>query len=175
MTSTPDAQPNYFIQIIFPFITLLLGYFGSLFTEWRRDKRLEEREKKTREALREQVIEDRRSSFQRETLLELSDILYDLGSKVSEINDYYKKNGAGKLSIESFISEEFSRIQIKISRLRVRILDENLRKLVHDTQGNSFKVIFAKNEVELKKEYNNCMDNRNNANELLGKLLRELY
>jgi hypothetical protein len=175
MAATLETQPNYYITVGLPIFTLILGYCGSLFTEWKRDKRFEARERKTRRELRNQVIDDRRAAFQRETLLALSDILFELGEKVGQIVEYYRNNGVGALAINSTLSEEYMSIQRKVSKYRVRILDNDLRSLVDKTQRHASKLTFTKNKDEMDKEYNNCMDNRNNANEQLGKLLRELY
>jgi len=174
MAAVPSTQPNYYLTVGLPIFTLLLGYCGSLFTEWRRDKRLEARERKAREELRQQAIEDRRASFQRETLLMLSELLFDIINIGSKIAQVYKTTNAG-ITIDSELGNEFENTVAKISRYRVRVLDDELRALINKLQKHVFAQIFSKTANSEKDEYNNSLETFNKANERLGVLLRELY
>lgn len=101
-------------QIWLPIVTLALGYVFSLVTEAFRDRRQSRRERDARAAEREdarasleQERADRRNQFQRETLLELQEVLHDLGRAFGREyhQDAMTAKAAGKWDPAPFLGE----------------------------------------------------------------------
>jgi hypothetical protein len=119
------------------------GYLLSGRNERKRDERAAGRE---REALREKQAEEART-FQRDTLLELHDLLYKInrttGRSIAADSQRHSETGRyGRDSLPDDLSGQFSELIAGINRLRVRIFDAELRDL---TQRYTATLITALN------------------------------
>jgi hypothetical protein len=65
---TPIASASWF-----PVLTLLLGFVTASISDWLRDRRAGLREREARETGRREQLFQRRTTFQRQTLLELQE------------------------------------------------------------------------------------------------------
>src|SRR5687768_4612193 len=77
-----DMSPNEW----FPVFTLLLGYGTKAFSDWFQHRRAREREREARDAARRDQLFERRTSFQRQTLLDLQEAIMRLTRTTAEAN-----------------------------------------------------------------------------------------
>jgi hypothetical protein len=70
----------------FPVLTLLLGYATKSLTDWLEHRRNTRREREAREAVRRDQRFERRTSFQRQTLLDLQEASMQLARSVGAIH-----------------------------------------------------------------------------------------
>ena len=162
-----------------PLATLVLGYVGSLITESRRDIRAARREREVREQDRAQAISDRRSTFQRQTLLGLQQALYDLigiaSESYSDDYDAFQKTGNWVGTHHDETLRKAFKMQARIITLQVRADDEQLRKLVEEYREAVSDVIDANSEKEAEVKRTVSTDKLRAANDRLGELLRAIY
>ncbi len=109
----------------------LAGYLLAGRNERKRDDRAAEREK---EALQEKQADEGRI-FQRDTLLELHDLLYKLNRVTgrSQFLDETRYRETGRYArdlLPEELSDRFTELITSINRVRVRIFDRELRDLV---------------------------------------------
>ena len=168
-----------------PLATLVGGYLFSLLTEAFRDKRQRDREERqredereVREAERRQEAEDRRREFQRNTLLELQEVLHDLG-RVQGHENYldvmnFRKTGSWKP--RPLLGEEMNNKALEAARrsniLLARVDDDTLRDLVRAMKDAGSKITFAESEEESNSAIRRSMEEFQKANERIGELLR---
>jgi hypothetical protein len=132
--------------------------------------------KKHREEERQLIIEDRRTAFQRETLLSLQEELFKLTDII--LQAYQENNEMGwyeKLHIQQDTFQKFTHISGEMAKLRARVFDKQLILLVHNYGKESFNVLFAKT-----KESNDTASSKSSklyaeANGRIGELLKEVY
>ena len=164
---------------ILPIITLaigsLLGSAQSFISDLFRDKRQDKREEKAHALEKESKIEERRSTLQRETLLNLQEKLFNLIKVTDLVYQEYDKSGWGNHVLNQATSDKFKNLQSEISILRVRILDNSLRSSVNKQQSIAFNLLFVKTQAIAKKLKKELAEIFVTTNEKLGKLLRELY
>lgn len=118
--------------------------------------------------------------FQRETLLNLQDTLYEtmrlIGQIQLEDTINYKKSGIwGKSQFSADINERFMLSMRKISILKERISNNQLRLNLDDLHENLNKPLFAKSEKESYILFKNIFDNFESFMKELGVVLRENY
>ena len=122
-------------------ISGLGGYLLAGRNERKRDDRADTR---SRADLQEQQAAEGRT-FQRDTLLELHDLLYKINrvsGRTTHLDEmHYRKTGKyGREPIPEELSVEFSELIGGIHRLRVRIFDSDLREMVGRYAGTLVRV-----------------------------------
>lgn len=167
-------------EIWIPIATLILGYVGSLVTESFRDKRLATRERLASEAEREEFRTRRRDDFQRETLIELQDALLEVARQAGDLYHWdlkqHRETGQwGRNPSPSDMDEIARRAHAKASALRVRVLDDELRKLVDEMTRTAVMIALAKSPIDAGGLLHEMSDKLVEVNERLGALLRNLY
>lgn|ERR1700735_2607249 len=70
----------------FPVVTLIGGYLLKVFSDFLQHRRTLEREREAREALRRNQLEERRTTFQRQNLLDLQEAVSDLARATGQAN-----------------------------------------------------------------------------------------
>jgi hypothetical protein len=108
-----------------------VGYMLAGRNERKRDERMAERE---RDALRDKQADEART-FQRDTLLELHDLLYKMnrnaGKSIFADTMRHRETGRyGRDRLPDDLSEQFTELIAATNRLRVRVFDPELRDLV---------------------------------------------
>ena|ERR1700730_2414078 len=78
-------MPDITTSIWFPVLTLLLGYATKSLSEWLEYRRTTRREREAREAVRRDQLFERRTTFQRQTLLDLQETSVQLLRSVVRI------------------------------------------------------------------------------------------
>ncbi len=113
-------------------VSALLGYILGGRNELKRDERAASRELT---ALRERQGDDART-FQRDTLLEIHDLLYKINRMTGRMRSqdsqvFAKTRRYGRDPMPGGWSDEHSELVTAINRLRVRIFDPELRDLIY--------------------------------------------
>lgn len=174
MTIQNDQQ-NYFLTVIFPTVTLALGFFGNYLIEGAREKHKTKREQEARQI----TIQDRKTNFQRETLLGLQETMKSITqltfSEYLRIKKMYQKDKIWNNEIETSVKEEYNKLMFSFVVLKARIFDDKFR-----TSLNAFHS--ATTEMINAKTYKDALTARTKAGRLFesqmnysGELLRKEY
>jgi hypothetical protein len=173
-------------EVWVPLAAVVVGYAGSLLTESFRDRHQSAREREARaaeradvRALREQEIQDRRDQFQRETLLELQEILHHLGRTYGQehFQDAKTAKAAGKwdprqlaagISDKNFAAEQRSNILV------ARVGDDLVRDAVREMRDVGSGLTFARSQAESDDCLTRSLEAFKQANDRIGVLLREV-
>jgi len=128
----------------FPVFTLLLGYAVKAAADWLQHRRTSEREREARNAAREDHLFERRTAFQRQTLLDLQDAMMDLVRTTGEMHHHdvvsFRQTGKWQKQLFSEDLAEANRLaNARTSMLAVRVRDETVRNLVTEVKNHSTK------------------------------------
>jgi hypothetical protein len=180
--SDTTSIPNW---LAVPALTGLVGYFLAGRNDEARDERASERERVAREVIRDERHEDERHYFQRDTLLELQDVLQRevrAAARVIQHDQTTLKSQRSFAPIPAELNDESYDIGVAVNRLRVRLLSDELRAAVSDFHGFVASVgtaavllrTVAPDEVSTRLEaYMDELSDRYTAlNDLLGANLR---
>lgn len=167
----------------FPVVTLVLGAAGGYLADALRDSRA---------AAREAVAIDRarqreRDAFQRETLIELQDWLAKLGRATGAIHHHDQmEHHRTQMWARTPVGEEWNlgyrEAQVNVNRLRVRVLDDDVRRVVREFSSASVDLILRKvaglTNDEARTRATHAFDRATSLNEpmqeLIGDRLSEL-
>jgi hypothetical protein len=128
MTSVPDWLAV--VGILVPAVAGLGGYYLAGRNEEERDLRTAEREETSRRRAFVERLEERRRGFQLDLLLELQDVLQKEVRATSKnlMHDLRTLRNSGTLTqLGLELSDESYEIGVAMNRLRVRVLDDDLR------------------------------------------------
>ncbi len=158
-----------------------LGYVASAVQQWLSDDRLERREMRTRRALRDEERQDRRETFQRETLLALQDATRRVARATGAIHHLDVVHH--RTSEEPFArqqtgdewNQKHNEAMSDLQMLKVRVMDENLRHLIDDLVNSISGVLFAPSENEASAALQEGIAISTAVHERIGQLLREVY
>jgi hypothetical protein len=130
-------------EAIFGFLGVIVGAVVSLLGEQFTSRR----EREARQVLREQDRKDRRDAFQRETILALQDALDDLGRAVAQERGKrlaeQATTGRWPVKLVSQAAPEYHEARWKVSTLRARIFDPELRRLAGRAHAASDQILLA--------------------------------
>jgi predicted NodU family carbamoyl transferase len=151
-----------------PFATFVAGAAFTLVGDWARSFRETKKEQRARHA-----------SFQRETLLELQEVLSDLlrSSGQAEHADEmaYRQAGAwGRNQIPEEVSDQLNVRQRRVRVLAERVDDEDARRLATDVVDRSLDREQAKSQASSQQATIATITVFKQANERLGHLARQL-
>jgi hypothetical protein len=123
------------LTMLLPVLTLLLGYGMKYLEDWVQHNRTLERERETRRALRQDVIAERRTQFQRQTLLDLQPALLDLARQAGQMHfhDLRDYRATGVFHSQAYpddVNEGLRAATALTSMLAVRVNDEIVRVLI---------------------------------------------
>jgi hypothetical protein len=171
-----------------PLVALVLGYLFSLLTEAFRDRRQTVRERRAREderaavkAAQDEAEERRRRDFQRETLLELQEVLHDLARAYGAEHhmDLMHFRTTGSWTPRPMPSEELNERSFEAHRrcfiLVARIDDDLLRGFVREMKDGGYGVLSATSEEQSREALARSSDAFELANQRIGDLLRLVY
>ncbi|MHB8290407.1 MAG: hypothetical protein ACYDEY_14485 [Acidimicrobiales bacterium] len=133
MTNIPDWLAA--LGLIVPALTGLVGYGLAGRNEEARDMRAAERETIARRSALGERLEEQQHAFQRETLLELQDVLQSQMRCAAKgiLHDQRTLRSQGTLTLLGpELDEESYNTGVAIRRLRVRVLDSNLRDEIEE-------------------------------------------
>jgi hypothetical protein len=120
---------------LLPVSYVLLGYGIKYLDGWLQHDRTLKRERETRRALRQDVIAERRTQFQRQTLLDLQPALLDLARQAGKmhLHDFRDYRTTGVFHSQAYpddVNEGFRAATALTSMLAVRVNDDNVRVLI---------------------------------------------
>ena len=181
---------NECINQRFPLLTALLGYLTSAFTEYFRDRRARERdrsaaaamgvrEREARQAARRMQLFERRSNFQRETLLNLQDAVTQLARAAGRMHHMdemeYRKTGqwGGHLLPEDLdvISHE---AMVKTLMFMVRVSDDRIREMMSTFRHHAAHVGICRTQRESQQAFDGMSAALGPLHERIGMILRKL-
>ena len=123
------------VAVVAPAITGLLGYWLAGRNEAARDRRAFEREEAARRRTRAEALADERHQFQLNLLLELQDALRVQARITHEIilhDQRTLKERGGLFEVGPDLNQRAYDSDVNFSRLRVRVLDDDLRNQLDD-------------------------------------------
>src|SRR6266581_6335804 len=135
----------------FPVLTLLLGYAVKAASDWLQHRRTSERERQAREAARLDQLFERRTTFQRQTLLDLQDAVMLLGRTSGAIHHQdvmaFRKTGKWQKQLLDEGLDESARLAgARTSMLAVRVRDQSVRELVAVVKHHGVKASLSASE-----------------------------
>ena len=161
---------------IFPFVTLIIGWILSEMGSWFKNYR----EEKARKRIRAEQKLDERTGFQRQTLIDLQDGLFELakltGHFYSEDEMAYKQSGVwGKNLGSDEESRKHQDILIRTNVLMVRVADGKLREEVDGMRSLCTTISIARSQEEADQAFEEAKLLFAAINSHVGTLLRSTY
>jgi hypothetical protein len=138
-------MPDVITSSWFPVLTLLLGFATKSLSDWLENRRNTRRERAAREAVRREQLFERRTSFQRQTLLEIQEASMQLVRSVGAIHHEdkmaYRSTGEwGKQRVGDDLSEANRLAQARTGMLAARVRDDTIRELIGKLKTLSVQV-----------------------------------
>jgi len=180
-----DAGANTssnWLPVISAAVTLIstsVGFISSQLMERSKDRHAYEREKEARESARRDNLFERRTEFQRQTLLDLQDAVMKLIRATGEMYhiDLMASRATGKWVKQLFPDELDNRAfsaGVQITVLGVRVRDKSIRDLLAQLKVHTDGVVFAKNQAEAEGSLGKMSDSFAALNARIGEVLRSL-
>jgi hypothetical protein len=174
----------------FPLLTALGGYLTSAVTEYLRDRRARERDRATAAAMSEREREaraaatrlqlfQRRSDFQRETLLSLQDAVAQLARAAGRMHHpdemEYRRTGqwGGHLFPED-LNDSAHQAGVKTLMLMVRVRDDKVREMMKTFRDHANQVGICRTEIESRLALEGMSAALDPLHERIGMVLRIL-
>jgi hypothetical protein len=163
----------------FPVVTLLIGFATKSVSDWFEHRRSIRREREAREALRRDQFFERRTSFQRQTLLDLQDASMQLVRSVGAIHHqdkmiYASTNQWGKQRVGDDLSETNRLAQARTGMLGPRVRDGTVRELVSKLKTHSVEVLRSETLEDSERADLALIIIHDKLNERIGEVLRNL-
>src|SRR3989339_699152 len=135
-------------QTWFPVVTLIIGLVLKGFFDFLTDSRTVKREREARSEQRRDTIHLQRVDFQRTTLLELQESAHRLSRLTVKTHlhyeaEYSKTGEWQRQELPEGVDEDLREAHSRVSLLRVRIRDEEARKLAEAFISSCVSVNFA--------------------------------
>lgn len=162
----------------FPVFTALLGYLTSLFTEFYREKRTSARELESRKATRRLQLSERRSNFQRETLLELQDAISQLARTHAQVHHLdtmeRRKSGVWVHQVPEDLNQEAFAAMVKTLQLLVRVHDDPIRQMTQALRTHATGIVTHRMEEDSTRAMKGMLEVIQPLHERIGLVLRQL-
>ena len=143
-----------------------------------RERVVGRREREAQQALREQQVADQRAAFQRDTVLALQDAMGKLWALSADAYNraLATRNETGKWPPpEQADLPELNPVSERITALRARVFDDELRSLASELQRSVWCAIEAADWREQDERMKAARDPRNRMLERMNLLLKELF
>lgn len=162
-----------------PLVTAFAGYAAGFITEWFRDGRVSERERQARQAARREQRFERRTTFQRQTLLDLQEAVMKVLRTTGEMHhqdEMASRAGAewGKQLFEGDLSERSRLANAQTTLLGVRIRDESVRNLLKEVKKYSAEVTHSRSKGDADRAALALVSEFDKLNNRIGEVLRKL-
>jgi len=163
----------------FPVLTAFIGLLTGAILEWLRDRRIIRREREAREATRREQHFERRTNFQRQTLLDLQEAVMRVLRTTGEMHSQKvlaNRAGSkwGKHLFEEDLDSRAREANTQTTMLMVRVRDEIARNLVDEVKNASTDALFAPNILKAEEGMQKMVTEFDKLNKRIGQLLREL-
>lgn len=173
-----------------PLVTAFLGYALAAITELFRDRRahkreieaqafVRDREREARDVARRDERFERRTEFQRETLLNLQEEVFKLMRTTAEMQhsdamalrsgvQWHKQLLPPDLNVRAFSAN------VQTTKLKVRVADEGVRELVNELKKHATSVACSDSETAGEQANLRMIQTYGELNDRIGELLRKL-
>jgi hypothetical protein len=184
-----DATPSTGFGLYTVF-TMLSGFLAGWLTEWFRDERARKREHETAEATSEREREarnatrreqrfERRTSFQRQTLLDLQGAVQKLLRTTGQMHhlDSMAHRSGGEWHGQLYpadVDSEAHLVNVQTSLLAVRVRDDSIRSMVRELKDKCMSVVFSRNKADSDRFILDAANLFETLNERIGERLRQL-
>jgi hypothetical protein len=163
----------------FPVFTLLLGYATKYISDWLQNRRLVERERETRRDARRDALAEARRQFQRQTLLDLQPVVFDVARNAGLMRQFDMNNNRQMQIWQTGLYPddlaEGRRIAVaRTSMLLVRVSDPRVRDLAVDFRNSAVSIGSNKSRDELIMFSDKMAVSYEELQERIGEVLREL-
>ncbi len=161
---------------VLPIITLLLGFGIAIVTGSLEHRRTLKREREARDAIRRDQRIERRDNFQRQTLLELQEAMFDLARTTGAMHhrdmmSYVKTGEWEKNLFPDDLAEKDRLANARSQMLVVRVRDKTVRDLVQAFKDYAVKVTFADSRDASDLAWRQMADVNVELNNRVGELL----
>lgn len=165
---------------VYGFIGVLLGSATTAVLTVYRERLLSTREREARKHQRQQDQEDRRNTFQRQSLLAMQDAVSDLLKAVFNEQDRMleEMQRTGRWPArqwETPTATGWEDAELRLQVFRARVFDEKLRSLAHEVRMAAEKSVWASSFDEAKDLAPRLQKGNELFNDLVAKTLPELY
>ncbi|SNT49720.1 hypothetical protein SAMN05216374_4233 [Tardiphaga sp. OK246] len=163
----------------FPVATLVAGYALKFVSDLVQNRWSLAKERESREAARAEKRYERRSAFQRETLLALQEAAQKLGRATGQTN-YHDEVAASegtpwrKNRLPDELDTQYFEAQTQVALLSARVSDEQVRKLIADYKTESVSVVHSSSSAVAHQHIVQLMDVGEVLHERIGKLIRSI-
>lgn len=173
-----------------PLFGSLVGFAAGFISEWFRDQRARKREhegaeavsareREARKAARREQLSERRTTFQRETLLALQEAVQRLIRTNGEMHhlDIMAARAGGEWHKQPYPDDLDGRAlqaNVETTKLGVRVRDESVRVLLQELKEGCVAVMFSPSPDAGEKASHNTTDVFIRLNERIGELLRKM-
>jgi hypothetical protein len=163
----------------FPVFTLLLGYAVKAVSDWLQHRRTSERERQAREAARQDQLFERRTAFQRQTLLDLQEAALQLVRTAGAMNHQdvmaFRKTGKWQKQLyDEALSEDSRLANARTSMLAVRVRDDSVRDLMAVVKNHAWNAGMCASLEEGDRALNAMAAEFEKLNQRIGEILRKL-
>ena len=168
------------VETWFPVVTLLAGTAIGGVLEALRDNRAGRREKLARVELRAETDRLRRLEFQKATLLELQDHYTIAVRQIGQIHHHQMKafyqalqqDSWGASPLPSALDSGVLSTMQQVGKLRVRVADESLRRMLSELNSIYADICLAKSEQQSQTLIMRMPNLVEGLNDRMGELLR---
>jgi hypothetical protein len=171
-------MPDITTSIWFPVLTLLLGYATKSLSEWLEYRRTTRREREAREAVRRDQLFERRTTFQRQTLLDLQETSVQLLRSVVRITvidkSAYHSTGEWSKQLPDGLGEDNRLAQARIGMLGARVRDDAIRELLAKLKTHSVQAILSSTPDDTERVMSSMGLVYDELNQRIGEVLRKL-
>jgi hypothetical protein len=161
----------------FGFLGVIVGALVSLFGEQISTRR----EREARQALRNQERKDRRDAFQRDAILALQDAIaeYERLASVASEKALARGRETGRRTVltgdEAPLPDGYSAAYMRVTMLRARMFDDDLRRVVSDLQ-HRYSHMVSTTDPDVVREYTlELIPVRRQMEERINVLLKNLF
>jgi hypothetical protein len=163
----------------FPVLTLFLGFAASWISEWFRDGRTIKREREAREAASRVQRSERRTNFQRETLLNLQDSVAKLARATGRMHhlDEMEHRKTGKWRSSRFpenLNADAHQSNVSVMLLTSRVRDDDIRELAETFRRAANEVPICPNAEAAGNSLAKMAEALGSLHQSIGKMLRKL-
>jgi hypothetical protein len=174
----PDATVGWF-PVVTPVVTLLLGYALKSVSELVGHRRTLQREREAREVTRRDKFYERRTDFQRQTLLDLQEAMSDLirstGAAHHQDTMAYRQTGKWqKHLLGEVLDESCHKAMRRTLILWVRVQDDSVREMVQRCRECASKVMVGPNKEDSDVALANMAKIFEELNPKIGELIRTI-
>src|SRR5215468_1440539 len=163
----------------FPVFTLLLGYMTKSISDLLQHRRTLERDRENREAAKRDQLFERKTTFQRQTLLDLHESLMTLARTTGAMHHHdmmsYRKSNEWQTTLFPEDLNENNRLAVaRTSMLAVRVRDDSVREMVETFKKEAGSVTQSASVNESQSAMSRMAVVFEKLNQRIGELLRQI-